>query len=158
MRFEQFYFSEQLLTYFPAYSHEEPYLPEPLVDCYIDPTQAELNKLYAEAEYHGVRAAMDSLGRLFVWNENVLHADMQRKFDTYDGDKKMIKGTKFVIKFIYTKGDKRIFISQDQEEIKSERSLLKVITKEKLRRLRLFFPLAVSINTQDKHKEIFRIS
>ena len=156
MQFKDFYFSEQLLAYFPATTVEKLYLPEPLVDCYVDPSQSELNKLYAEAELHGVRFAMDELGRVIVWNENIFHHNIQKKLNTYDGDRKMVKGTKLVLKMIYTKGDNKIELSEDQP-IKTEAQLLSILPKEKLRRLKIFFPLAVSINTHDTHKKVFRL-
>jgi hypothetical protein len=155
MNFFEHYYQEKTLAYLPASSEEKQVLPEPLVEIFIDPSKYELEQLYKDSPERGVRIGVDSLGRVFAWNENILHDNMQKKLDRYDGDNKGVKGIQFVLKLINTKGDKRLFLSSDNNDITTEAELLARLPKMKVARLKLFFPDAKSINNNETHDSVF---
>lgn len=157
MRFEQFYLEEKVLAYLPATSIEKEFLPEPIIELFVDPSQSELQALYRSSPEKGVRIGIDSMGRIYAWHEFVLHEDMLKKVRNYDGIDKAIPKISFVLKLIHTLGDNRIFLSSDNNNIKSEAQLLGILPKEKLKRLKLFFPTVQSINSNDSHKPLFNL-
>ena len=155
MKFEQYYFQEKFVEYFRATNQEKQALPEDLVPLFEDPTPKEINDLCKQSEFEGCRIGVDTVGKIFVWNETVTHHSMQNKLTTYDGDKPGLKNIKFTAKFIYTKGDPRLMLSTEQMDVKSEEDLLKIISKINLKKLKLYFPMIKTINESEKHKTIY---
>lgn len=112
------------------------------VEVYKNPSGRELMTLFKSSYDSGVRIGIDKQDNIYAWIEDILHADVEKKFSL-----------KFKLRFEYTKGRPTLYLSSGE----TVQNFKKNSSNSLLQKLKKIFPLAKRLETSTTPLETLEI-